>query len=166
MSITGDWEMAILWNFLFGSQVEYCRFQGVYVLLNLCSLKSSSLAAHLWFSFLISSGLGFHSCEKEIKRENLFSLTLSSLCDSATMKEGPAIGSSAFFALTGTFYVYSHSTLTLLQLVSGYRKGLYTPSHTGAVLGSGYPQLPEGPHLAQAHCFHNNYIILICLYRT
>lgn len=82
------------------------------------------------------------------------------------MKEGPAIGSSAFFALTGPFYVYSHSTLTLLHLVSGYRRVLFTPWHTGAILGSGYPQLPEGPHLAQAHCFHNNYITLICLYRT
>lgn len=79
VSITGDWKMAILWNFLFGSQVEYCRFQGVYVLLNLCPLKSSSLAAQLWFSFLISSGLGFHSCEKEIKMENVFSLKLSSV---------------------------------------------------------------------------------------
>lgn len=150
----------------FCSQVEYCRFQRVYVLLYLCPLQSPSLAAQLRFSFLFSSGLGLHSCEKQIKMEICSLLSCYSIKVTAAMDEGPAIGSSGFCALTGTFYVYSHSTLTLLQLVNGYRKVLSTPSHTGAVLGSGHPQLPEAPHLAQVHCFHNNYIILICLYRT
>lgn len=58
-------------------------------------------------------------------------------------------------------------TLTLLQLVTGYERVLYTPPYTGEVLGSGHQQLPGAPYLAQVHfnllsCYER----LFCLSRT